>query len=129
MATSPHARLCQHIVDTTQDAIIFADREGMIRLWNAGAETIFGYAATEALGQSLDLLIPDHLCARHWEGYRRVMATGRTPYARQLLAVPGLRKDGTRISLEFTVALIEETPGEVLGIAAVLRDVKVFQRC
>jgi PAS domain S-box-containing protein len=123
MATSPHARLCQHIVDTTQDAIIFADREGMIRLWNAGAETIFGYAATEALGQSLDLLIPDHLRARHWEGYRRVMATGRTPYARQLLAVPGLRKDGTRISLEFTVVLIEETPGEVLGIAAVLRDV------
>ena len=75
------------------------------------------------MGQSLDLLIPEHLRARHWEGYRRVMATGRTPYARQLLAVAGIRKDGTRISLEFTVVLLQETPGEVLGIAAVLRDV------
>jgi PAS domain S-box-containing protein len=90
---------------------------------NTGAETIFEYTAAEAMGQSLDLLIPEHLRARHWEGYRRVMATGRTPYARQLLAVPGIRKDGTRISLEFTVVLLQETPGEVLGIAAVLRDV------
>jgi PAS domain S-box-containing protein len=123
MATSPHVWLCQQIVDNTQDAVIFADREGIIRLWNTGAETIFGYTAAEAMGQSLDLLIPEHLRARHWEGYRRVMATGRTPYARQLLAVPGIRKDGTRISLEFTVVLLQETPGEVLGIAAVLRDV------
>ena len=123
MAPLSHAWLCQHIVDTTQDAVIFADREGIMRLWNVGAETLFGYTAAEALGQSLDLLIPPPLRARHWEGYRRVMATGLTPYARQLLAVPGLRKDGTRISLEFTVVLIEEAPGQVRGIAAVLRDV------
>jgi PAS domain S-box-containing protein len=125
MAPLSHMELCQRIVDTTQDAVIFADREGLMRLWNAGAETLFGYTAAEALGQSLDLLIPPSLRARHWEGYRRVMATGRTPYARQLLAVPGLRKDGTRLSLEFTVALIEATPGQVLGIAALLRDVTV----
>jgi PAS domain S-box-containing protein len=123
MAPWSHAWLCQQIVDQTQDAVIFADRAGMIRLWNAGAETIFGYTAAEALGQSLDLLIPEPLRARHWEGYQRVMATGHTAYARQLLAVPGLRKDGTRISLEFTVVLIAETPGQVLGIAAVLREV------
>lgn len=123
MATSPHAWLCQHIVDSTQDAVIFADREGIIRLWNAGAETLFGYGAAEAIGQSLDLLIPERLRARHWEGYRRVMATGLSPYARQLLAVPGLRKDGTQISLEFTVVMLHETSGEVSGVAAVLRDV------
>jgi len=123
MATSPHEWLCRYIVDHTQDAIIFADRNGMIRLWNAGAETIFGYSAAEALGHSLDLLIPERLRARHWEGYRRVVATGVTHYARQLLAVPALRKDGTQISLEFTVAIVHEPPGEVLGIAAVLRDV------
>ena len=123
MATSLPAWLYQHIVAHTQDAVIFADGEGIIRLWNAGAETIFGYSAAEALGHSLDLIIPAPLRARHWEGYQRVMATGDTPYARQLLAVPGLRKDGTRISLEFTVVLIEETPGKVAGIAAVLRDV------
>ena len=123
MATYPHEWLCQHIVDTAQDAIIFADREGIIRLWNAGAETLFGYPAAEALGHSLDLIIPDRLRARHWEGYRRVIATGITPYDRRLLAVPALRKDGRQISLEFTVVLVHEPSGEVLGIAAVLRDV------
>jgi PAS domain S-box-containing protein len=123
MATSLPAWLYQHIIAHTQDAIIFADGEGIIRLWNAGAETLFGYSAAEALGHSLDLIIPAPLRARHWEGYQRVMATGATPYARQLLAVPGLRKDGTRLSLEFTVVLIEEAPGKVAGIAAVLRDV------
>jgi PAS domain S-box-containing protein len=123
MATYAHEWLCRHIVDNTQDAIIFADREGIIRLWNAGAETVFGYPAAEALGHSLDLIIPEHLRARHWEGYRRVIATGLTHYDRQLLAVPALRQDGTRISLEFTVVIVHEPPGEVCGIAAVLRDV------
>ncbi len=99
MATYPHEWLCQHIVDTAQDAIIFADRD------------------------SLDLIIPDRLRARHWEGYRRVIATGITHYDRRLLAVPALRKDGLQISLEFTVVLVHEPPGEVLGIATVLRDV------
>jgi PAS domain S-box-containing protein len=123
MATYPHAWLCQYIVDKTQDAVIFADRAGMIRLWNAGAEALFGYPAAEALGHSLDLIIPERLRARHWEGYRRVIATGMTPYDRRLLAVPALRKDGRQISLEFTVVIVDEPPREVLGIAAVLRDV------
>jgi PAS domain S-box-containing protein len=123
MATSPHEWLCRYIVDHTQDAIIFADRTGIIRLWNAGAEDIFGYPAAEALGHSLDLIIPERLRARHWEGYRRVRTTGQSPYDRQLLAVPAIRKDGTQISLEFTVVIVHEPPGEVLGIAAVLREV------
>jgi PAS domain S-box-containing protein len=74
MATSLPAWLYQHIIAHTQDAIIFADGEGIIRLWNAGAETLFGYSAAEALGHSLDLIIPAPLRARHWEGYQRVMA-------------------------------------------------------
>ena len=111
MATSPHEWLCRYIVDNTQDAIIFADRAGMIRLWNAGAEAIFGYSAAEALGHSLDLIIPERLRARHWEGYRRVSATGITPYDRRLLAVPAIRKDGTQISLEFTVVIVHEPRG------------------
>jgi PAS domain S-box-containing protein len=123
MATSPHEWLCRYIVDHTQAAILFADRKGIIRLWNTGAETIFGYPAAEALGRSLDLIIPDRLRARHWEGYRRVITTGSTPYDRRLLAVPAIRKDGTQISLEFTVVIVHEPPGEVRGIAAVLRDV------
>jgi PAS domain S-box-containing protein len=123
MVQWPHAWLCQQIIDQTPDAVIVADRAGIIRLWNAGAATLFGYPAAEAVGQSLDLLIPPPLRARHWEGYRRVMATGHTSATRPLLAVPGLRKDGTRLSLEFTVVLLAETPGQVVGIAAVLRDV------
>ena len=123
MTTSPHEWLCQYIVDHTQDAIIFADRAGIIRLWNAGAEAIFGYTAAEALGHSLDLIIPERLRARHWEGYHRVSATGITHYDRRLLAVPAIRKDGTQISLEFTVVIVHEPTGEVLGIAAVLREV------
>ena len=115
--------MCQQIVKGTQDAIIFADRDGIIRLWNSGAEAMFGYPAEEALGQSLDLIIPDRLRGRHWEGYREVMATGVTRYDRELLAVPGLRKDGSRVSLEFSIALLRDGTGELLGAAAVLRDV------
>lgn len=123
METYTHEWLCQQIVDHTQEAIIFADHEGIIRLWNAGAEAIFGYQAAEALGQSLDLIVPERLRDRHWEGYRRVMATGVTQYDRKLLAVPATRKDGARMSLEFTVVLLREPTGSILGIAAVLRDV------
>ena len=115
--------LCRQIVHGSPDAIIFADRDGIIRLWNAGAEALFGYAAGEAVGQSLDLIIPERQRRPHWEGYRRVMATGETRYGRELLAVPALRKDGTRISLEFSIALIRDDRGEVLGAAAILRDV------
>jgi PAS domain S-box-containing protein len=123
METYTHEWLCQHIVENTQEAIIFADREGMIRLWNLGAETIFGYTAAEVLGQALELLIPERLRPQHRAGYRRVMTTGVTQYDRTLLAVPAIRKDGARISLEFTVALIRGDNREMVGIAAVLRDV------
>jgi len=115
--------LVRRIVAEAQDAIIYADREGAIRIWNAGAEVIFGYTATEAMGQSLDLIIPERLRQRHWEGYHRVMATGETKYGRELLAVPGVRKDGTRISLEFSIAPLRDEEGSLIGIAAILRDV------
>jgi len=121
--------LCQRIVAESQDAIIFADQEGIIRLWNAGAAAMFGYPPQEALGQPLDLIIPENLRARHGEGYRRVMASGETKYAKELLAVPGLKKDGSRISLEFTVAVIRDEAGDLLGVAAIIRDVTArFQR-
>jgi len=115
--------LCRQIVENSQDAIIFADGEGLIRLWNAGAEAVFGYPAAEALGRSLDLIIPENLRARHQEGYRRVMAAGATKYARDLLAVPGLRRDGGRISLEFTIVLVRDEAGALLGTAAIIREV------
>ncbi len=118
-----HERLCRSIVENAPEAVIFADREGIIRLWNAGAVEMFGYTVGEALGQSLDIVIPENLRSRHWEGYNRVMATGETKYGKDLLAVPGIRKDGARISLEFSVLMVRDPEGKILGTAAVLRDV------
>lgn len=116
--------LSQHIVNKAPEAIIFADQEGVIRLWNDGATTIFGYSAGEAVGQNLDLIIPERQRGRHWEGYRRVMETGVTRYgAADLLAVPALRKDGTRISLEFSIVLVRDAQDRLMGIAAIMRDV------
>lgn len=123
MPTYTNEWLYQQIVVNTQDAIIFADRDGIVRLWNPGAEAMFGYPAEEALGQSLDLIIPDKLRGRHWEGYREVMATGVTRYGLEVLAVPGLRKDGTRISLEFSIGLLRDATGELLGAVAIMRNV------
>jgi PAS domain S-box-containing protein len=115
--------LCCRLVSESRDAIIFADREGRIRLWNGGAEAMFGYRAAEVMGQDLTVIIPDKLRDRHNEGYRRVMATGVSRYATELLAVPGLKKDGSRISLEFTITLIKDDTGAVLGAAAIIREV------
>jgi len=123
MPSYDHARLCQQIVDGAMDAVIFADREGAIRLWNSGAEKMFGYNSSEALGESLDIIIPERLRDRHWSGYRQVMASGVTRYGEQLLAVPAVRKDGARISIEFTILLVRNAAGELIGSAAVIRDV------
>jgi PAS domain S-box-containing protein len=122
-ATTSQDWLCSRIVFESQDAIIFADREGCIRLWNAGAEAMFGYRAAEVMGHDLAVIIPEKLRDRHNEGYRRVMTTGVSRYATELLAVPGLKKDGSRISLEFTITLIKDDAGSVLGAAALIRDV------
>lgn len=115
--------LCSKIIEGTQEAIVFADHDGIIRLWNKGAAEMFGYTAEEAVGQTLDLIIPERLRTRHWQGYHDVMATGVTRYGRELLAVPALRKDGTRISLEFTIVLLRDDAGAIVGTAALIRDV------
>ena len=124
MVTENLPALFEKIVRETADAIIYADAKGAIRFWNAGAERMFGYAASEAIGQSLDLIIPERLRARHWEGYRQVMQTGKSRYgAGDLLAVPAQRKDGARISVEFTIVPLHDAAGRMSGMAAILRDV------
>ena len=125
MAIPRYEGLCKSIVENAPEAVIYADREGIIRLWNAGAVAMFGHSAEEALGKSLDIIIPENLRGRHWEGYRKTMATGETKYGKDLLAVPGIRKDGTRISLEFSIVLLRDESGQPLGPAAILRDVTV----
>ncbi len=119
----PAADLASRLVEGAPDAVIVADTEGIIRLWNHGAEAIFGYTSAEALGQTLDLIVPERFRQRHWDGYRQVMATGVTRYATELLAVPAVRRDGTRISIEFSVALLRDESGGLIGIGAIMRDV------
>jgi PAS domain S-box-containing protein len=116
--------LAARIVAGSPDAILFADREGKIRLWNAGAEAVFGWRADEVMGRSMDLIIPERLRARHWSGWDKVMETGVTRYGSgQLLAVPALRKDGASISIEFSIQLLRDEAGAILGPVAVVRDV------
>ena len=118
-----HGSLCESIVEQSPIAIVVGDREGIVRLWNAGAQTMFGWSAEESLGKSMDMIIPEKHRSRHWEGYDRVMGTGVTKYGRNLLAVPALTKDGRRISVEFNVVLLKDAEERVLGIAATMQDV------
>lgn len=115
-------RLAEAVVRETAEAIVVSDPNGVIVLWNGGAERIFGYPAAEALGQSLDLIIPEKQRARHWAGFDKTMATGETKYGDTLLKVPATHRDGRRLSIEFSVALLRETDGKITGIAAVIRD-------
>lgn len=111
-------------VHESADAIVYADAQGAIGFWNKGAERIFGFSAIEAIGKSLDIIIPERLRARHWSGYGETIRTGKSRYgAGDLLSVPALRKDGTRISVEFTILPFHDSSGRTLGMAATLRDV------
>jgi PAS domain S-box-containing protein len=123
MNTYDRNMLCRQIVETAGDAIIFADRDGIIRLWNRAAEGIFGYTEAEAVGQSLDLIVPERQRELHWKGYARVMLDGVTKYGSETLSVPAVTKDGERISIEFTINLLRDGDGKVLGPVAVVRDV------
>lgn len=116
------AQLLQ-LLEQAPDAILIADRAGTIRYWNQGAERIFGYRADQALGQSLDLIIPDNLRGRHWDGYHRVMASGVTKYQTGLLSSPGVTGSGARVSLEFSMVLLRDAAGAMAGCAAIMRDV------
>lgn len=118
------AAMGEALIDSAADAIVASDAEGVIVLWNPGAERVFGFTEADALGNSLDIIIPEPFRARHWEGYRHTVATGQSRYgAGDLLAVPGLTKDGRRISLEFTIVLVKDDSGAVKAMVSMLRDV------
>ena len=117
-------QVAEAVVSSGSDAIVAADRDGIIRFWNPGAERIFGHAAGEAIGRSLDLIIPERLRQRHWDGYRHTMATGKSRYGEgETLSVPALRQDGATISIEFTIVPLKTEAGKMTGIIAIMRDV------
>jgi PAS domain S-box-containing protein len=112
----------QQLVEVIGDAIVVADASGAITLWNPAAEHLFGFSQAEALGNSLDLIIPERLRERHWAGYRKTMASGETRYAHDVLRVPAVHKDGRALSIAFTVGLLHGPLRAVIGIVAVIRD-------
>ncbi|MEL6062938.1 MULTISPECIES: PAS domain-containing protein [unclassified Methylobacterium] len=110
------------LVDAIGDAVVVADPEGAITVWNPAAERIFGFTAAEALGQTLDLITPERHRRRHWDGYAKTMRTGTTRYGAQTLRVPAIRKDGSQLSIAFTVGMVRDSADRVTGIVAVIRD-------
>lgn len=123
MSTDLPAGFYQHLVADSPDAVIYADAAGQIRFWNEAATRIFGFAESEALGRRLDIIIPERLRARHWEGYDKVMGGGASRYGEgALLAVPAIHRDGRQISVEFTLLPLHDEAGRLVGIAAFLRD-------
>ncbi len=118
------SQLSLSIIAAIPDAVVYADRKGIIRFWNAGATRIFGFAEDEAVGESLDIIIPERLRKRHWDGYHHMMETGQSRYRPEdLLAVPATTKSGRTLSIQFTVTPIHDGDGRLSGIAAILRDV------
>src|ERR1039457_2148063 len=112
----------EHFVDALGDAVVVADASGAVTVWNPAAERLFGFTEAEALGNSLDLIIPERLRERHWAGYGKTMASGETRYGHDLLRVPAVHKDGRVLSIAFTVGLLYGPQREVAGIVAVIRD-------
>jgi PAS domain S-box-containing protein len=112
----------KQLVEAVGDAVMACDAAGAITLWNPASERMFGFTEAEALGKSLDIIIPQRQQQRHWEGYHQTMASGKTKYGNDVLRVPAVHKDGHTLSIAFTVALLHGADGKVASIVAVVRD-------
>ena len=119
-----HAKLNLYraIVEQAPDAIIVADRDGSIQVWNRGAEIVFGYAAAEVLGKSLDVIIPERLRHAHWEGFHRAISTGQTKYGNRVLTTRSVHKNGSKLYVDLSFGLVRDEAGAVTGAMAVGRD-------
>ena len=112
----------QELVAAVGDAVMVCDADGAVLLWNPACERMFGYSAAEVMGKSMDLIIPERLRKRHWDGYHQTMATGVTKYGTDVLRVPAVDKHGRSMSIAFTVAMLYAPDGKVSAIASVIRD-------
>lgn len=120
-AKSPDLLLCCAIVQQAPEAIIFADPGGVIRVWNQGAETMFGHVAAEAIGLNLDLIIPEHLRAAHWEAFHRAIAAGRTRSQGRVATTRSMHKDGSRLYVDLSFAVLIDEAGAAIGALAIGR--------
>ncbi len=114
--------LPEHILRDVADALIYADAQGIIRAWNPAATALFGFTEAEALGQSLDLIIPKHLRTAHWRGYYAALNAGHTRFGGQVRTTRSLHKDGRKLYVDMSFSVVTNGEGEVLGSAAMARD-------
>ena len=115
----------EQLVAVCGDAVVISDRTGVITLWNAGAERMFGFSQADAVGQTLDIIIPERFRKRHWDGCNATLQSGNTRYGNDLLKVPALTKDGRTISIAFSIALLRAPDGSISGMASIIRDESV----
>ncbi len=121
--SSSSEAVCRDIVNCVSEALIFADTEGVIQIWNPGAEAVFGYSQSESVGQSLDLIIPERLRNAHWSGFRRAVSEGATVHGRRSMVTRSLHKNGHAIYVDMSFAIVKNEAGEVIGSVAIARDV------
>ena len=122
IGTLPHD-IGMLLLDQSPDAVVYADREGIIRWWNAAAERVFGHPSSEAIGQSLDLIVPERFRTAHWTGFHRALENGTTQYAGRALPTRSQRKDGQTIYIEMTFAILQDAHDTVIGALAHIRDI------
>ncbi|MDB5775183.1 MAG: hypothetical protein JWP38_1316 [Herbaspirillum sp.] len=115
--------LSKAIVDQAPDAIIFADRDGLIRIWNSGAERIFGHKASDVIGGGLDVIIPERLSQAHHNGFNHAMATDRMKYVNKVLTTRSMHKDGSKLYIDMSFGMVHDAEGNILGALAIARDI------
>jgi PAS domain S-box-containing protein len=116
------AHLCEAIVEQMPDALIYADRQGVIRIWNGGAEQVFGFRADDAVGKSLDLIIPERLRSAHWKGFQAALDRGRTSAGRRVRTTRAVHQDGRKLYVDLSFGLVVDAGGHPLGAVAIGRD-------
>jgi PAS domain S-box-containing protein len=114
--------LFRALVDQAPDALVFADCQGRIRIWNRAAEQIFGYPAAEVIGESLDLMIPERFRTAHWAGYQRALSSGQTKYAGRVMTTRSVHRDGRKIYMDLSFSLVRASDGAIVGVLAIGRD-------
>lgn len=118
-----HPALADWLLEQTTDAVIYSARDGTIERWNAAAASLFGFPPAEAIGASLDIIIPEHLRAAHWKGFDAAMSSGTTRLSGRPTVTRAVRKDGTKLYVEMTFAVVKDPEGAVVGSVAMARDV------
>jgi PAS domain S-box-containing protein len=121
-ASNDHSAIFRLIVDQSPDAIIFANRQGMIQVWNDAATELFGYPPDEVIGRSLDVIIPEHLRRHHWDGFGEAVDSGYTKHGRRALKTRATHKTGDKLYVSLAFSVVKDREGAVIGAMATARE-------